>query len=229
MSRPCNPRPKARVTTGWIMSPRGAWSGLGLLLCALATPAAAQEAPAPASGEAGPPPTVAEALEFVNTHLQTHSSPWRPCRAAAQMELGEDGTVRAVITRGSYCEDSRLEAPLAELDPTGISWELDNEILVRLPCKANADCARHYQRRKTRNTGTWGPREDSWLPDGPRGVSHVQSAIELPMGSRTDKATELVSALQYLIKAASLDPAYATPPDRFDQEPSSPTADAGGT
>lgn len=200
-------------------------------LVASASMAVAQDAPpapdAGAGADAGPPPTVAEALDFVNTQLQTHASPWRPCRASAQLELGEDGTVRAVITRGSYCEDSRIEAPLAELDPAAISWELNREIRVRLPCKDDAECARHYQRRKSRNTGDWGPREDVWLPDGPKGVPHLQSAIELPMGSRTDKATELASALAYLIKAAAKDPSYERV-DRFDREPAAP-AGAGGT
>jgi len=227
VSRPCNPRPAARVVRSWIPGLRGAPSRLGLLAFALATPAVAQDTPDPAAGDAGPPPSVAETLDFVNTQLQLNASPWRPCRASARLELGEDRTVRVVITRGSYCEDTRIEAPLGELDPGAISWEAANEILVRLPCKDDAACARHYQRRKTRNTGDWGPRDDEWLPDGPAGVEHMQSAIELPMGSRTDKATELASALKYLIKAASVDPTYAKPADRFAREPSAPTADGG--
>jgi len=232
VSRPCNPRPSARLVPTRILGRGGAPSIAGLLSFALGATAFAQDTP-DATGEAGPPPSVAETLDFVNTQLSQNASPWRPCRATAQLELGDDSTIRVVITRGSYCENTRIEAPLRELDPGAISWELANEIRVRLPCKDDAACARHYQQRKKhkidekQRMSGWGPREDEWLPDGPLGVEHMQSAIELPMGSRADKATELASALRYLLKAVAVDPAYAAPTDRFGQEPAAPTAESG--
>ncbi len=231
MSRLCNPCPSAPLEPTRISDLGGALPRLGLMVASLlGSTALAQDT---ASADAGPPPSVAEALDFVNTQLSQNASPWRPCRATAQMELAEDNTIRVVITRGSYCEDTRIEAPLRELDPGAISWELANEIRVRLPCKDDAACARHYQRRKKHKVdgkqmmNGWGPREDEWLPDGPPGVEHMLSAIELPMSSRADKATELASALKYLLKAAAVDPTYAKPPDRFGREPAAPSTDGG--
>ena len=49
------------------------------------------------------------------------------------------------------------------------------------------------------------------------------------MGSRSEKAADVASAVAYLVKAAKQDPQFAEPKDRFDREPPAPVADDGGT
>lgn len=203
------------------------FSSLGSVLLAVTmfVPAAWAQAPAPA---AGPPPSVAEALAFVNEALAANPSPWRPCRSTAQLELEADGTLSVVISRDSYCEDSKIFATVRDLDPANISWEATDEIVVRLPCLEEGTCARHLQRRKINRSGTWETRDEVWIPDGPLGQEHMVTAIELPMMSKPEKAAQVASALKFLVNAARLDPTYAIPPDRFGQEPAAP-AGASGT
>lgn len=197
------------------------WSAV-LAVGLAAVPATAQDA-----ADAGPPPSVAEALAFVNTELADNPSPWRPCRSVAQLELAEDGTLTAVVRRGGYCEDSRMLASIRDLDASAISFEVADEIVLRVPCLEEDTCARHAQIRKTRASGTWEPRDADWIPDGPAEQEHRVPALELPMSSRPEKAARVASALQYLVKAAAVDPAYAEPVDRFAQAP--PPAPADGT
>ena len=221
----CRPRERAEARRG---APTGRHArGLlasGLLAGGLlGSPAAlAQEAP---GGADGPPPSVAEALDFVNSQLTEHASPWRPCRATAKLVLVEGGDLSVEIARSSYCEDSMLIASVHALDASRISYEVANEIVVRLPCKEDEACARYMQRRKKRDGEGWITRDTDWIPKPPAGKEHMVTALELPMSSRSEYAADVASALAYLVKAAGKDPTFAEPVDRFDREPPAATAD----
>ena len=192
--------------------------GLGCALVVLPGVVLAQD---PA---ADTPPTLAETLDFVNSHLTEHSSPWRPCRATAQVALAEGGDITIEVTRSSYCENSQLVASVHALDPSKISYEVANEILVRIPCAEDKACARQMQRRKKRDGEGWALRDDAWIPKPPAGQEHIITAIEVPMNSRSERAADVASALAYLLKAAKKDPVYAEPKDRFAGEPPAPAA-----
>lgn len=197
--------------------------GLGL-----GASAAWSQDPAPADPADEPAPSVQEALDFVNAHLLEHASPWRPCRATARLALVDGGDITVEVTRSSYCEDSQLVASIHALDATKVSYEVADEILVRIPCAENKSCARQMQKRKKRDGADWALRDESWIPKPPPGQEHMIAALELPMGSRSEKAADVASALAYLVKAAKQDPQYADPKDRFDRDPPAPSAPADG-
>jgi hypothetical protein len=197
-------------------------AGVGLALAP--APSLAQE---PASADAAPP-SLAETITFVNSHLTEHASPWRPCKATAQLALAEGGDLTIEVTRSSYCEDSKLVASVQALDAARISYEVANEIVVVIPCEADADCARQLQRRKKRDGESWAFRDDDWIPMAPRGQEHILTAVELPMSSRAERAADVASAMAYLIKAAKKDPTYKTSTERFKQEPPAPSTADGG-
>jgi len=194
--------------------------GLGLTM---ASPAHAQD-----PGTDAAPPSLAETLAFVNSHLTEHASPWRPCKATAQLALAEGGDLTIEVTRNSYCEDSQLVASVHALDPARISYEVANEIVVRIPCDADAACARQLQKRKKRDGEAWAVKDADWIPSPPAGQEHMIPALELPMNSRSERAADVASALAYLVKAAQKDPQYAAPKDRFDREPPAPSTADGG-
>jgi len=202
----------------------GLVAGVGIALALFPHAGFAQE---PAAADA-PPPSLAETIAFVNSHLTEYASPWRPCKASAQLVLAEGGDLTIEITRSSYCEDSRLVASVQALDAARISYEVANEIVVVIPCEGDGDCARQLQRRKKRDGEAWAFRDDDWIPMAPRGQEHILTALELPMSSRAERAADVASAMAYLIKSAKQDPTYKTSSDRFKQEPPAPTtADDG--
>jgi hypothetical protein len=196
--------------------------GAAILAGPGASLALAQATPSPTEAA----PTLQEALDFVNSHLSEHASPWRPCRATAKLVLIEGGDITVEVTRSSYCENSQQVASIHALDPSRVTYEVANEILVRIPCAEDQACARYMQQRKKRDGESWALRDAQWIPKPPVGQEHMIAALELPMGSRADKAADVASALAYLVKAAKKDPSYADPPDRFDREP--PAAASGG-
>ncbi|HCH63665.1 MAG TPA: hypothetical protein DFR83_12740, partial [Deltaproteobacteria bacterium] len=187
------------------------------------------QAPAAADPAEAAAPSVQEALDFVNAHLLEHASPWRPCRATARLALIEGGDLTVEVTRSSYCEDSQLVASIHALDASKVSYEVADEILVRIPCSGEQSCARQMQKRKKRDGTDWALRDELWIPKPPPGQEHMIAALELPMGSRSEKAADVASALAYLVKAAKKDPQYAEPKDRFEREPPAPAAADGGT
>ena len=195
----------------------------GALAMALPLVAGAQSAPAATE----PAPTLAETVAFVNSHLTEHASPWRPCRATAQLALADGGDITIEVTRSSYCEDSKLVASVHALDPNQITYEVADEILVRIPCAEGRSCARQLQKRKKRDGEDWAIRDSEWIPKPPAGQEHIISALELPMSSRTERAADVASALAYLLKAAKQEPQYAEPKDRFNREP--PAASTPGS
>ena len=198
----------------------------GLLGLGFGSAVANAQDPEPAETAA---PSVQETLEFVNAHLSEHASPWRPCRAVARLALVEGGYLTVEVTRSSYCEDSQLVASVHALDASKVSYEVANEILVRIPCAGDQSCARYMQKRKKRDGTEWSLRDDQWIPKPPKGQEHMIAALELPMGSRSEKAADVASALAYLVKAAKKDPQFAEPKDKFDREPPAPAAPDGGT
>lgn len=203
---------RGRGVLGGVVVAVGLWSG----------PALAQDPPAapdPNAAPAEPPPTLAEALAFVNEALAAHPSPWRPCRSAPALELAEDGSLTLTITRGSYCEDSQVLANVHDLDPRAVSFEIAEEAIVRLPCSDDAACSRLWQRRKRHDTEAWQHRDEDWIPGGPLGQEHLSAALELRMSSRPHVAAQVAAAMGYIVRAATADPAYAKPsPARFEQE-----------
>lgn len=188
--------------------------GLGL-----ASSAAWAQDPAPAeAAPAEPPPSLQEAIDFVNQALAGHPSPWRPCKAAAQLALEDDGHLSLTITRGSYCEDTQVMANVHDLDPAAVSFEIADEALVRLPCREEATCARLWQRRKRHDAEAWVLRDTDWIPTAPTGQEHLSPALELRMSSRPHLAAQVAAAMGYIVRAATADPAYAKPsPARFEQ------------
>ena len=110
-------------------------------------------------------------------------------------------------------------ASVHALDPSKISYEVAEEILVRIPCTEEKSCARQLQKRKKRDGEDWAFRDSEWIPKPPAGQEHIISALELPMSSRTERAADVASALAYLLKAAKNEPTYAAPKKRFDREP----------
>ncbi len=185
-------------------------------------------APAAPAAAAEPPPTLQEAIAFVNTSLDNHTSGWRPCKTAGALELLPDGSLSLTLVRGSYCEDVRILANVHELDPRAVSFEVGDEAVVRLPCLEEATCARFWQRRKRHNDESWVLRDTEWIPAGPGGQEHQTAALELTMSSRPLVAAQVAAALGYVVRAAQADPAYVKPsPARFEQEVASAQAPGG--
>jgi hypothetical protein len=196
--------------------------GLGLALTALPGLAAAQAAPAPPAAAAPTTASVPEALKFINEQLARNASTWRPCKGTATLELAQDGVVTVVVKRQSYCEDSRFRASVRELDAAAVSFEVLDEIVLRVPCQQEAACARHWQKKKKRSGNSWVARTDQWDPSGPGAQPHQVTALELPLGSDPQVAQRITTALQYLVRTAQGAPEYAAPADPF-------AAGAGGT
>lgn len=196
--------------------------GLGLALAALPRLAAAQAAPTPPASAAPTTASVPEALKFINEQLARNASTWRPCKATATLELAQDGVVTVVVKRQSYCEDSRFRASVRELDAAAVSFEVLDEIVLRVPCQQEAACARHWQKKKKRSGNSWVARTDQWDPSGPGAQPHQVTALELPLGSDPQVAQRITTALQYLVRTAQGAPEYAAPADPF-------AAGAGGT
>jgi len=201
-------------------------AGVAGLLFALAVGlcpgvAAAQAPPAPPAA-APTAASVPEALKFINEQLARNASTWRPCKATATLELAQDGVVTVVVKRQSYCEDSRFRASVRELDAAAVSFEVLDEIVLRVPCQQEAACARHWQKKKKRSGNSWVARTDQWDPSGPGAQPHQVTALELPLGSDPQVAQRITTALQYLVRTAQGAPEYAAPADPF-------AAGAGGT
>ncbi len=199
------------------------WLAVGFALAS--APAWAQdpadEAP-PAEGDPAtepepepPPPSIDEALTFLNELLAANPSPWRPCRAASSVELSEDGYLSVLVTRAAYCEDAQLRAHVRDLDPAAIEVVVEQQGALSLPCRGGDTCGRYAQKRKERVDDAWQVRDDDWVPRGPPGQPHLIDALTLEMASDAKVAALASSSLAYIARSAAAMPAYAPPADPF--------------
>lgn len=176
---------------------------------------------------AAPPPTLDQAVTFLNERLAGAPSPWRPCQSAPQVTIDEEGYVEITTTRSSYCADSRQRVHVLDLDEALVTSEIDVEGVVVLGCKAGADCVRHFRRRKVRSETGWEPKDDRWVPDGPETMPHLAAEARIEIFSDPRIADQVSSAFRFVARSAAASPKTFTPPDIFAGSVAQLTIDAG--
>ena len=172
--------------------------------------------PAVAQDDA-PAPTLAEAIDAVNSHLAANPSPWRPCQGADQVALDDAGYLEITTERSNYCADSRQRLHVGDLDEGLVSIEVDVEGVVVVGCKAGKDCVRHFRRRKVRaDDGGWERKDDRWVPDGPETMPHLAGEARIELLSDPRVAEQVASALRFVARTAGANPDSFEPEDPFE-------------
>lgn len=194
---------------------------LALVLVGLAA------APAFAQDEAaGPPPTLADAIQAVNDQLAANPSPWRPCQGAAQVALDDQGYLEITTERSNYCADSRQRLHVGDLDENLVSIEVDVEGVVVVGCKGGQDCVRHFRRRKVRaDDGGWQRKDERWVPDGPETMPHLAGEARIELLSDPRVAKQVAAALKFVARTADANSETFEPADPFEGR----VAKLGGT
>ncbi len=199
-----------------------AWT-LGAPAWAQATDPTATPAPA-AAPAAAPPPSIDEALAFVNELLKANPSPAKPCRAASAVRLEADGYLEIEISRESYCEHSRVRVHVQDIDPESVEISLAEEGRVAFRCRNDESCALNFQKRKKQEEGAWVDRDADWLAEMPGRGSHPTASFSLLLSGDRRAADLAAKGLAYVVRSAVADPVYAEPADPFSGQVASAAA-----